>query len=331
MNCKARRHVGLLVFERCSVPNAGLIGEAFRLANELQESSDDEPAYRLSLLSSHGGNVRGSSSIALATEPLAAYALHDFDALFVACGDYEALAGTDPDAASWLSSSGCAPLDGYRHVENLAANVPGPVRSGVPVFHFHDAPRAAWSPNRSPVDVALAQIAVDLGPELAQRIARELHPPLVERSDALDEGLGMSTAAEKIQESARWIRENFDKSISITDAAAVAAMSNRNFLRRFKREMGVTPLEFLMRLRFELVSRLLTETELPVDKIARRCGMGNGDRLGRLFRKRHGISPTEYRGVRRGRREIAAHGASFNAFPAGTALMERRPLDNLES
>jgi transcriptional regulator GlxA family with amidase domain len=40
---------------------------------------------------------------------------------------------------------------------------------------------------------------------------------------------------------------------------------------------------------------LLTDSELPVDKIARRSGMGNGDRLAKIFRKRLLISPTEYR------------------------------------
>jgi transcriptional regulator GlxA family with amidase domain len=51
----------------------------------------------------------------------------------------------------------------------------------------------------------------------------------------------------------------------------------------------------LTRTRFEIICRLLVETDLPVDKIARRCGMGNGNRLGRLFRKRFGVSPMIFR------------------------------------
>jgi transcriptional regulator GlxA family with amidase domain len=43
------------------------------------------------------------------------------------------------------------------------------------------------------------------------------------------------------------------------------------------------------------VCRLLIETDLPVDKIARRNGMANGDRLAKIFRKRLLVSPTEYR------------------------------------
>jgi transcriptional regulator GlxA family with amidase domain len=44
-----------------------------------------------------------------------------------------------------------------------------------------------------------------------------------------------------------------------------------------------------------MVCRLLIETDLPVDKIARRIGMANGDRLAKIFRKRLSVSPTEYR------------------------------------
>jgi len=81
-------------------------------------------------------------------------------------------------------------------------------------------------------------------------------------------------------------------------------MSERNFLRRFKLEMGSTPSEYLLQARLEMTCRLLAGTELLVDKIARRSGMGNGDHLAKIFRKRWSISPTEYR--LRNRRERAA-------------------------
>jgi transcriptional regulator GlxA family with amidase domain len=39
------------------------------------------------------------------------------------------------------------------------------------------------------------------------------------------------------------MRENYIRPISIADAARVAAMSERNFLRRFKAQIGLTPSE----------------------------------------------------------------------------------------
>lgn len=76
-------------------------------------------------------------------------------------------------------------------------------------------------------------------------------------------------------------------------------MSKRNYQRRFKFEFGMTPLEYLLRTRFEVVRAMLRNTDLPVDKIARRCGMGDGNRLGRLFKERYGMSPTQFRAQQR--------------------------------
>jgi len=81
----------------------------------------------------------------------------------------------------------------------------------------------------------------------------------------------------------------------VADAARVAAMSERNFLRRFKAQVGLTPSEYLLRARLDASCMLLSATDLPVDKIARRCGTWSGDGLAKIFRKRLSISPTQYR------------------------------------
>jgi transcriptional regulator GlxA family with amidase domain len=72
-------------------------------------------------------------------------------------------------------------------------------------------------------------------------------------------------------------------------------MSERNFLRHFRQQFRVTPSEYLLQARLEKSCHLLVESELPVDKIARRCGMTSGTRLAKIFRKRYGMSPTEFR------------------------------------
>jgi transcriptional regulator GlxA family with amidase domain len=45
--------------------------------------------------------------------------------------------------------------------------------------------------------------------------------------------------------------------------------------------------------------RLLVETDLPVDKVARRCGIGSGGRLSKIFRKYLATTATEYRSIKR--------------------------------
>lgn len=100
---------------------------------------------------------------------------------------------------------------------------------------------------------------------------------------------------EKIHASAQWLTENCEHDISIAEVAQAAAMSERTFLRRFRQQIGTTPSEYLLRARLERSCRLLAEGDLPVDKIARRSGMGNGSQLAKLFRKRFRVSPTEFR------------------------------------
>jgi Transcriptional regulator containing an amidase domain and an AraC-type DNA-binding HTH domain len=72
-------------------------------------------------------------------------------------------------------------------------------------------------------------------------------------------------------------------------------MSERNFLRRFKSEIGMTPSDYLLRARLNMSCRMLVESRLPVDKIARRCGIGSGGQLSKLFRKYLETTPTDYR------------------------------------
>ncbi|MEX3935324.1 helix-turn-helix domain-containing protein [Paraburkholderia phymatum] len=146
--------------------------------------------------------------------------------------------------------------------------------------------------------MALVQIERDLNAEIAHRVARALQTNVPERARPDAEDLNIATTTEKIRESARWIRENYSKPISVGLAAESAAMSKRNYQRRFKSEFGMTPLEYLLRTRFEVVCSMLIETDLPIDKIARRCGMGDGNRLGRIFKLRYGVSPTHFRALR---------------------------------
>jgi transcriptional regulator GlxA family with amidase domain len=64
-------------------------------------------------------------------------------------------------------------------------------------------------------------------------------------------------------------------------------------------EMGLSPSDYLRRIRLDMSCRLLVETNLPVDKIARRCGIGSGGRLSKLFRTFLATTPTGYRSFKR--------------------------------
>jgi transcriptional regulator GlxA family with amidase domain len=142
---------------------------------------------------------------------------------------------------------------------------------------------------------ALSIVKRDLGLDISRNVAERLMPGSAAKLVSILGDSGAASAGDKIRAAARWLQDNCERPISVVDAAQVAAMSERNFLRRFKIEMGITPSDYLLQARLAVTCALLTDSELPVDKIARRSGMGNGDRLAKIFRKRLMISPTEYR------------------------------------
>lgn len=137
--------------------------------------------------------------------------------------------------------------------------------------------------------------------------------------------------SEKIRAAARWLETNGDQLIVIDAAAQRAAMSERNFLRRFKAEMGVTPSDYLSYVRLDMSCRLLVETTLPVDKVARRCGLGSGGHLAKLFRKHLGSTPTEYRCSQRTSNapEYRALSITWSHY-AGTQCRAQPDLERIE-
>ena len=289
------KHIGLLVFHECSVATAGAIGDAFHLANEFEKAGGVEPPYRLSVLSDEGGMVQSASSIPIWTQRLERYSVADFHAFFVACRDAAATVESNDRLLAWIARQGSIESFRIQQGANLAIVYKNAFQSTVPIFVFEDGFCESRTGGATPADFALGQIERDLSPDTARKIARVLHPGFIERTRTGFDDVGITTTTDKIRESARWIKENYSNAISVAQAAESAAMSKRNFQRCFKREFGVTPLEYLLRTRFEVVCDMLRNTSLPVDKIARRCGMGDGNRLGRLFKERYGMSATQFR------------------------------------
>jgi transcriptional regulator GlxA family with amidase domain len=287
-------HIGLLISPHCSMAAAGAIGDAFCLANKLEQDVGVGAPYRFSVLSETGGFVTGGTSFPIWTQRLDRYQLADFHAFYIACSGHPTSESSE-QLVSWLSRQGSGTPTCTRQKTDLSA---GAVQPAVPVFVLDDGLSETRPAGATPTEMALVQIERDLSAETARRIAHALQPPVRQRMRPDADDLAIATTTEKIRESAEWIRENYSKPISVSQAAESAAMSKRNYQRRFKVEFGMTPLEYLLRTRFEVVCTMLMDTDLPIDKIARRCGMGDGNRLGRIFKVRYGMSPTSFRALR---------------------------------
>jgi transcriptional regulator GlxA family with amidase domain len=101
-------------------------------------------------------------------------------------------------------------------------------------------------------------------------------------------------AHEGLAQLAAWILDNAGKEITLGMLAQKSAMSSRTIARLFARELGMTPARFIERARVEAARRFLEESDLRIDSIARRSGLGSEERLRRAFRRNLGMSPREY-------------------------------------
>lgn len=82
---------------------------------------------------------------------------------------------------------------------------------------------------------------------------------------------------------------------SLGEAAARAGLSPFHFLRVFSRTPGVTPHQYLLRVRLDRAARLLGETELPVTEVALEAGYADLSNFVRSFGRAAGMSPRAFR------------------------------------
>jgi transcriptional regulator GlxA family with amidase domain len=304
-NVAARSNpIGLLLLRDFSFLALAMVTEVFQVANEIVCAGVGKSRrYDLRLLSLDGGDVACASSAKACTDRLDPRAIGELHAAFIMGKEGERDAARDRRLIKLLRLlyPNTAPMDPLG--APAAVGVAGARRIRASGFGHRIGGRRQVKPGPSGVNddpyhamcAALIQVKRDWGIDVAIGVAERLSPGFGSELAPLLSQVGGKTVGDKVRASARWLLAHCEQPVTIADAAEVAAMSERNFLRCFKREMSVTPSEFLLQTRLDLTCHLLAKTNLPVDNIARCTGMRNGDRLAKMFRKRFAASPTEYR------------------------------------
>jgi len=106
---------------------------------------------------------------------------------------------------------------------------------------------------------------------------------------------GQPAEREPLRELQGWIVDHLDEDLSVPALAVRACMSPRNFARAFKREVGMTPAAYVEALRVERARGLLETGGEGIEQVALRCGFGTVETMRRVFRRRLGVSPGDYR------------------------------------
>jgi len=83
--------------------------------------------------------------------------------------------------------------------------------------------------------------------------------------------------------------------LGLPDLAAQAGVSVRTLTRRWRAETGQSPLRWLLMQRVQLARELLEGTDLPVEQVARRAGLGSAASMRAHLQAALGQSPTLYR------------------------------------
>ncbi|WP_227025176.1 GlxA family transcriptional regulator [Streptomyces tsukubensis] len=166
------------------------------------------------------------------------------------------------------------------------------------------------------IDLCLHLIREDHGSSVANQAARyNVVAPMREGGQAQYIDLPVPENTEASTAGARTLMtERLDTRLSLKDLAAHCHMSVRSFTRRFRQETGLSPAEWLTSARVKHARHLLESTELPVDDIAARTGLGSGTNLRQHMRVTLATTPSAYR--RAFRSTATAHTEPSPSTPA---------------
>lgn len=315
------RMVLFVVFEGFGVLDlTGPMTVLWSAAGFLAES--DEPSYSWHVVSMKGGPVRSAEGLIIDTRPVSDFGDVSIDTIIVPGSLNIMVARHDQVLLGWLAeasttvrrtSSVCTGafllaeaglLENRRAVthwafcEQLARDYPSLQVETDPIY-VHDGPIWTSAGSSAGIDLALALVQADCGPELAMQVARQLVVYMKRPG-----GQSQFSEALKVQSSLTpmfdglhsWIAANLaEASLSVAALAAYVAMSPRNFARVYKSKTGRTPAKAIELFRLQAARQSLEETEYPIDQIARACGFGDEERMRITFQRHLGVSPRDYR------------------------------------
>jgi transcriptional regulator GlxA family with amidase domain len=313
------RRIGFVVYPGYSVMALAAVS-VFETANLLGE----EAAYELHFISETGGPIGTSSGMKLESEPFGDI---PFDTLIVGGASI-----TQPSTPGMIAFLRLAPhkcrriaaicsgafvlaeaglLDGRRatthwaYARELQKRFPQAKVDEDKIF-INDGPIWTSAGMSAGIDLSLALIESDLGPQTAKSVARKLvvYHRRAGGQSQFSTLLELAPKSDRIQTALTYARENLHKPLTVPQLADAAHLSPRQFSRAFHAETGQSPAKAIENLRVEAARALMEDSRHPIDVVARQTGFSDRDQMRRAFLRAFGQPPQT---LRRNAR-LAAHG-----------------------
>ena len=158
-----------------------------------------------------------------------------------------------------------------------------------------DWPIATGGAAMAQMDLMLAVVGRFAGPSLAKACANYL---LLDERRSQAPFMAITYLASqdpRMAKAEKWVRDNIARDFAIEELADAVALAPRTFARRVSATCGVSPIQFVQRIRLETARLLLETTRLSVDEIARKIGYAEPSTLRRLIRRDTKHPPGHFR------------------------------------
>jgi transcriptional regulator GlxA family with amidase domain len=312
-----RRKIGFLVFPHFQILDLTGPMAAFEMPGRTLKPNP----YQLQVLSEVGGPVKSSSGLVVSTDRIGSAR---FDTLIAIGGVGAFRASRSPGVKAFVQraakscrrvTSVCSGtfllaaaglLDGLRATTHwqaatfLQRKYPE-VRVESDRIFVKDGSIWTSAGVTAGIDLALALIEEDLGPEIAKAVARQLvvyyrRPGGQSQFSAM---LELESTSERVQRAVSFARTHLGLALSIAQLAKAAGLSPRQFGRVFLAETGQTPAKAVERLRAETAKARVEKSDESIEAIAQAVGFVDPERMRRAFVRTFGHPPQALRRIAR--------------------------------
>ena len=313
----AERHVLVVAYNGAELVDISCVTTAFDAANRVGA----RPPYRVRLVSPRGRSVRCDSGLELRAHAPLEDPVEDLDTLVVSgglghdtaaddsrlVGSVRRLAGMARRVASVCTGATVLAATGllegspvtthWAYARSLAERFPA-IRVDASPIYIRDGKVATSAGVTAALDLTLAFIEEDHGPELARRVALGMVTYLKRPGNQAQ--MSLFTTMPRPQDSLvrrvlDHVMANPDGDLRTAVLAAGAGVSVRHLTRLFREQLGEPPGQLVRRVRLELAARMLASTGLPLPQIARACGFSSAETLRQAFVARFHITPSLFR------------------------------------